>query len=175
MKSSVQPRPVPDDALLATHALIGPGAYTDTVSVEIEGTVSLPDFIEAFYSSRAIQPELFMIGVLFRKPTSRQQVSDLAHGRIDALAAWRVGERRADQILMREILSDKTRLYLMVRPSADGGTTELLFGTAVLPVGVQADGSPRMSVLFTALLGFHELYARILLRSAKARLRSRRA
>jgi len=146
VKSSVQPCAVPADALLASHALIGEGAYTDSVRVEVPGIVSLSDLIEAFYSSRAIQPELFLLGALYRCPASRALAADLAHGRIDALSAWRVGERRPDQILMREILSDKTRLWLMARPGSEARTTELYFGSAVLPVGVTDDGAPRRPV-----------------------------
>jgi len=79
----------------------------------------------------------------------------------------RVEDRTADQLLMYETLSGKTRSWFRVG-TRDGGT-RLYFGSAVLPVGKKPDGSPRMSVLY-ALLGFHKIYARILLHSAGARL-----
>ena len=57
----------------------------------------------------------------------------------------------------------------MVKPS--GTATRLYFGSAVVPVVHEASGQRRMGFGFRALLGFHKLYSRILLRSAVANLR----
>jgi hypothetical protein len=58
----------------------------------------------------------------------------------------------------------------MVQPLAGAApSTRICFGTAVLPVGKRADGRPKMSLLF-ALVGFHKIYARLLLAGARRRL-----
>jgi hypothetical protein len=168
--SAVQPCPVPDDSLLAVHAGLTPGSYADAFFVDVPGSVPLSDLVAAFYSSRMIAPELFLIGALFNRPSSRNQALQLGRGEIEAFSAWRVHQRTDDQVLMRETLSDKTRSWMRVQPAAGGVGTRLYFGSAVLPVGRRADGAPRMSGLFHALLGFHRLYSRLLLASARTRL-----
>lgn len=161
---AAHPCPLPPDALLARYA---PRAYTDSYAVEVPGTVNLAAFIEAFYTSRVFKLELWIVGRLFRRPSSGAEARRLAHGQTDAFSAWRVEDRTADQLLMREVISGKTRSWLKVQP--DGEATRLYFGSAVLPVGAGPDGRPRMSRLF-ALVGFHRVYSRVLLASARARL-----
>jgi hypothetical protein len=58
----------------------------------------------------------------------------------------------------------------MATPIAgNGSATRLYFGSAVLPTRTKS-GEARMSAAFTALLGFHRLYSRLLLAAAVARL-----
>lgn len=165
---TIEARPLPSDAMLLRYA--GGGGYVDCFATQVPGAVSLPAFIEAFYRSAVFKLELFTVGLLFAKPWSDQRAQRLAAGELDAFSAWRVEARDERQLLMREIISDKTRLWLMVEPAADGASTRCYFGTAVIPVGVRADGSPRMSVLFS-LIGFHKVYARMLLAGATSGLR----
>ena len=89
----------------------------------------------------------------------------------DALLA-RVEDRSANQLLMRDIVSGKTRSWLMIAPQVDGSApaTRLYFGSAVLAETVRATGERRMGAAFTSLLWFHKLYSRILLEGARARL-----
>ena len=169
---SVRPCPVPPQALLARYGDRAAGGYADGYMMVVPGIVSLPTFVEAFYSSWAFRLELFVVGLLFRKPWSDAMAGQLARGETDRFSAWRVEDRSADELLMREVISDKTRSWLMVEPQAGVArpATRVYFGTAILPVGVRRDGSPRMSVLFTPLLGFHRLYSRLLLAGARGRL-----
>ena len=78
-------------------------------------------------------------------------------------------ERRdADQILL-EVPQTPIRTWLM--RSSEGEKTQLYFGSAILPDAVDRNGNAKMPFLFHALLGFHKLYARALLFSAKRALR----
>jgi hypothetical protein len=169
---SVQPCPVPPQALLARYAAPAAGGYADGYMMVVPGTVSLPAFVEAFYSSWAFRLELFVVGVVFGKAWSGAMAGRLARGETDGFSAWRVEDRTADELLMREIISDKTRSWLMVQAHTEAATpmTRVYFGSAILPVGVRADGSPRMSALFAPFLGFHRLYSRLLLAAARRRL-----
>jgi hypothetical protein len=54
--------------------------------------------------------------------------------------------------------------------SAAGSGTRLYFGSAVVPVVDAKSGQPTLGFAFRALLGFHKLYSRVLLRAARARL-----
>lgn len=167
MNPVIDPCPVPPGSLLARYSPEISGGYVDALRIELPGEVSLESFVAAFYSSRIIRLELFVLGLLFRKPWSGKMARSLAATEAEAFSAWRVEARTSTELLMREIISGKTRSWLSIEPRPS--TTCLYFGSAVLPVGLKPDGSPRMSALF-ALLPFHRIYARLLLRSAAARL-----
>jgi hypothetical protein len=171
MSRSAKPCPLPPETLLARYC-DGAGTYTDSFVIEAPGAIALHDLVEAFYSSPAFKLELLVVGILFGKRWSDRQAGQLARCETADFSAWRVWERTADQLLMREIISDKTRSWLMVQPQRGepAPTTRVYFGTAVLPVGEDAKGRPRMSVLFAPLLVFHRLYSRLLLGSAVRRL-----
>lgn len=161
-----KPCPLPDDALLARYADPAGGAYTDCFAADVAQAVSLPVLIEAFYSSRAFWLERFVVGLLFNRRADDAGARRLGRGEATVFSAWRVEERADDQVLMFEAISGKTRLWLRVVPSGTG--TRLLFGSAVLPVGRRADGTWRMSGLYS-LIGFHKIYARVLLDSAASK------
>jgi hypothetical protein len=69
-------------------------------------------------------------------------------------------------------MTGRTRSWLMVAPTGNGdsGGTQLYFGSAVVPVADLATGARRMGFVFGALLGFHKLYSRALLWSARRKL-----
>ena len=79
---------------------------------------------------------------------------------LDAFAAWRVEDRAEDQLLLCD-LPGRTRSWLMA--ASEGTRTLLYFGSAIVP----------LSPGYRALLGFHKLYSRVLLRAAKSRLERR--
>lgn len=68
----------------------------------------------------------------------------------------------------------RTRSWLMVAPAEGGsaGSTRLYFGSAVVPARAPRAGTetPDLGWTFRLLLGFHKLYSRALLFSAKSRL-----
>lgn len=55
-------------------------------------------------------------------------------------------------------------------PAPDHQSTRLFFGSAVVPIIDRRSGEARMGPVFQALLGFHKLYSRILLRATVTRL-----
>ena len=72
--------------------------------------------------------------------------------------------------------SGRTKSWLMAVPAngaSDNLRTLLYFGSAVIPRIDPVTGERRMGALFRALLGFHKLYSRLLLASARARLTAR--
>ncbi|MFC3077474.1 hypothetical protein ACFODL_05170 [Phenylobacterium terrae] len=166
-RRTVRPCPLPPGALLGRYAEPDGGAYTDAFVAEAPGAVSLPTFIQAFYTSRALGPELLALRLLFGKAGSKACAERLAGGEADTFSAWRVEERTASQILMREVIGGATRSWLMVEPA--GPTTRLYFGSAVLPVPTR-QGPPRLSPLVRPLTPFHRLYSQRLLGSALTRL-----
>lgn len=66
--------------------------------------------------------------------------------------------------------------WAVARPSTDedarrlGGGTRLYFGSAVVPVRDRNTGQATLGRTYSALLGFHTLYSRILLGAAARRL-----
>ena len=165
-----RPCSLPADALLAKY--VSAGAYTDCYALDVAGAVSHAEYVEAFYTGRVFKIERFLLGLFFSRPSTDLQVKQLATGKIDHFSGWRVEDRRTDQVLLRDIISGKTRSWLMVAPKAEGSApaTRLYFGSAVLVATTKATGEPRMDTGFRSVLWFHKLYSRILLDGARARL-----
>ena len=146
------------------------GAYTDCYAGDVARAVSHADFVVAFYTGGLFKIERWLLALFIARPSTDAQARQLAAGERDTFAAWRVEGRKADQILMCDI-AGRTRSWLMVSaaPGPAQGT-RLYFGSAVVPVVSRSTGQPRMGLPFKALLGFHKLYSRALLRSAQVRL-----
>jgi hypothetical protein len=158
---------LPDDALLAGHR--DAGAYTDCYCVDVPADVPFAHFVEAFYTTALFKVERLVLAWFASRPSTDAEARALALGTRDAFAAWSV-EARADRQLLLCDYTRRTRSWLMVAPAPDGtGGTRLYFGSAVVPVH-QASGRRKLGVVFAALLGFHRLYSRLLLRAARARV-----
>ena len=93
------------------------------------------------------------------RPSRDAEARELASGQRQQFAAWSVEGRAPGQLLMCDF-AGSTRSWLMAAPAGQG--TRLYFGSAVVRA--------RQGGMFRALLGFHKLYSRILLRAAAARL-----
>lgn len=166
---------LPGDALLQRYR--EQGAYTDCFAIDVPGQVSHAQFVEAFYTTAVFKLERLLLALLVARPSNDAQAGELAGGRREQFAAWSVEARAPGQLLMCDI-AGSTRSWLMavpapVRGAAAGtaagngtgccGGTRLYFGSAVV--------RSRQGGIFRALLGFHKLYSRILLRAAASRLR----
>jgi hypothetical protein len=125
--------------------------------------VTLPDFINAFYTTWLFRLERLVLSVTLRKRISDADVQALADG-AGTFAAWRVEERGTGQILLFD-LGGHTRAWLAVSPK-DGGVTRLVFGSAV----VAQDGKP-LGRLIRLIMPLHRFYAKSLLRLAERKLR----
>lgn len=160
---------LPEGALLGKYAR--GGAYTDCYAAEVARPVSQAEYVEAFYTGALFKLERLLLAWFASRPSTDAQVRELASGRVETFAAWRVEERSADQLLMCD-LGGRTRSWLMVAPagSGDSAITRLYFGSAVVPVVDNQSGRATLGFTFTALLGFHRLYSRALLSAARSRL-----
>jgi hypothetical protein len=143
------------------------GHYGDCFSVQVDSSVTLGQFVFAFYTSPVFRIERLILRVLVGAASSDAQAREIAEGRGTAFAVWTVGERTATQLLMCDRYG-KTRSWFRVAPQAAGGTL-LQFGSAVAARPAKAE-SVKMSRGFGVLLGFHRFYSRVLLAAARRRV-----
>ena len=158
---------LPPESLLQSYREAG--AYTDCYSIEITAAVAQADYVEAFYTTWVFKLERQLLAWFIARPSTDAQAKALARGDTDTFAAWHVEGRTADQLLMCD-LNARTRSWLMTGPGDGGGGTRLYFGSAVVPTIDRRSGQPAMGFIFRALLGFHRIYSRVLLRAAVSRL-----
>ncbi len=163
----------PPGALLSRYR--AQGAYTDCYRTEVLWSVSHAQFVEAFYTTGVFRLERGLLTAFGFQPSTDKDARLLAMGEVEAYSAWTVEARAVNQLLMCDH-AGRTRSWLMVETNADGaGPTRLYFGSAVVPVMRARSGKKTMGPVFAALLGFHKLYSRVLLRAACLRLARMRA
>jgi Trk-type K+ transport system membrane component len=159
---------VPQDSLLGRY--VASGAYADSYVTELPATVSHAQFVEAFYTTALFKLERVLLGVLLSRPSTDAQAKQLAEGQLASFAAWSVEARAENQLVLA---TGRTRSWLMVTAGSGAlPSTQLFFGSAVVPQRYSPSTRSSMGFVFTALLGFHKLYSRALLLSARARLSS---
>lgn len=162
---------LPHGALLEKYQ--SRGAYADCYVTEMARPVSQAEYVQAFYTTPLFKVERRLLAWFVSKPSTDAQASQLASGTVDSFAAWSVEERREDQLLMCDF-QGRTRSWLMVVAAQGGnsGCTRLYFGSAVVPAraAISSAQTPGLGLPFRLLLGFHKLYSRALLFSAKSRL-----
>ncbi|MEQ1864155.1 MAG: hypothetical protein ABL996_05825 [Micropepsaceae bacterium] len=143
------------------------GAYTDCYTTTVPHRVAHARFVEAFYTTPLFKVERLLLTWFAGRPSTDAEARRLAAGEITAFAAWNVEERQDDQLLLCDF-KGHTRSWLMSAPdtTAPLPATILFFGSAVVP---QKPHGP-MGTGFRALLGFHHVYSRALLRSAVMQL-----
>lgn len=166
---SVRIGALPEQALLRRYS--GSGGYADCYVTEVARAVSHAEYVEAFYTTAVFKLERLLLAWLVSKPSTDPQAQRLAAGTLDYFAAWHVEARSDGQLLMSDFRG-ATRSWLMAAPidGGDAAATRLYFGSAVVPTGHDASGQPKLGSSFRALLGFHKLYSRTLLRAAASRL-----
>ena len=162
---SVQACALPPRTLLSRYA--ADGAFTDCYVTELPKSVAHSEFVEALYFGTLMRFERKLIGWLLSKPTSNAHVRELATGNAASFAAWHVEERTPSELLLQD-QTGRTRSWLMSQ--AVPGATRLYFGSALLPRVHPKTGARHMGPLFKPLLGFHALYSKLLLSSARSRL-----
>ena len=164
--SAIAPCELPQGALLRKY--LGSGAYADCFFTDIASDVSHAEYVEAFYTTWVFKLERLILKWFVSRPSTDAEAQELATGNRDTFAAWVVEGRSTDQILLSDFRGT-TRSWLMRIPLTFG-VTRLYFGSAVVPIANPRSGEARMGFVFRALLGFHRLYSRILLKSAASRL-----
>jgi hypothetical protein len=168
---SIHTSELPADALLGQYRQ--GGAFTDCYFIDVDRPVSQAAYVEAFYTSAVFKVERQLLAWFVARPSTDAEARALAAGQRSAFSAWTVEGQSAQQLLLRD-LHGRTRSWLMSAPVEVNGVsgTRLYFGSAVVPVVHRRTGTPSMGFLFRALLGFHKLYSRVLLRAALSRLKS---
>lgn len=116
---------VPEGSLLAEFG--GLADYRDCFVREVEGEVSLAQFIERFYCSMAFRPERLALGLIGRG-ASNADARALATGRSDDFAVWKAVERRGSETLL-ESKGTGTASWFAIEPNDQ--KTRLLFGSWV--------------------------------------------
>jgi hypothetical protein len=166
---SIEARPLPDGALLQVYA--SRGAFTDCYATDIGFPVTNAQYVAAFYTTPIFRLERLILAWALSRPSTDAQAVQLANGLTETFSAWRVEDRREDQLLMSDVRG-RTRSWFMVSPVHAGIDvhTRLYFGSAVLPAVNPRTGESGMAAAFSALLGFHHRYSEVLLCSARSRL-----
>ncbi len=125
------------------------GAYTDCYATELPRRVSHAQYVEAFYTTPVFRLERWLLTAFVRKPSTDAEARQLAHGEIDAFAAWHVERRGANQLLLCDY-AGSTRSWLMTAPDrADTATTRLYFGSAVVAQPRTRAGHARLGLVFS--------------------------
>ena len=160
---------LPDNALLEVYQRNG--AFTDCYFVDIAVEISHRQYVEAFYTTWLFKLERILLTWLVSKPSTDEQVVQLATAQIDVFAAWRV-ERRCDKQILLYDYQNRTRSWLMIESieSEKGKFTRLYFGSAVVPVNTNSAGEASFVFAFKALSWFHKVYSAGLLRAATSRI-----
>ena len=170
--ASIQACELPDNALLRKY--LNGGSYADCYVTEIARPVSHAEYVEAFYTTAVFKLERLLLSWFVARPSTDAQARELASGERNSFAAWSIEAREANQVLLSD-LHGRTRSWLMSAPASSNQTTQLFFGSAVVPTIDRRSGEARMGSTFKALLGFHKLYSRVLLRAAVTRLARNRS
>ena len=166
---TAQPCEVPPNSFLRQYKG-GPG-YADCYVIKLPGTVTQAAYIEAFYTSPLFKIERTLLHYLASKPATDADAKALAGRAATKFSAWRVEAQSLSELLLADF-TGRTRSWFMAVPAPldnDLPRTLLYFGSAVVPLSSQ--GAQSMGWLFHALLGFHQLYSRLLLGAASQRVR----
>jgi Trk-type K+ transport system membrane component len=158
---------VPQNSLLGRY--VASGAYADCYITELPAAITHAQFVEAFYTTALFKLERLLLGLLLSRPSTDAQAKQLAAGQLSSFSAWSVESRAENQLVLA---TGRTRSWLMVAAGVSTlpASTQLFFGSAVVPLRSSPSAPAGMGFVFTALLGFHKLYSRALLLSARARL-----
>lgn len=168
---SVAKATIPKGGLLNAYAN-QTNVYTDCFTANVPLSVSIAEFTFAFFTTPVFRLERAILSLSGSGHSTDQDVKDLAAGKSEKLAAWRVEKTEANQLLLTAS-KGRIRTWLMTEPdTSETDHTRLYFGSAVLPKEKQPDGKSEMGFLFRTLLGFHKMYSRILLWSAKRQIES---
>jgi len=172
MFTSIESMPLPEQSKLdSCHK--EPGAkirdvHTDCFSLSIRKTISIEDYVEAFYTSWLFKVERVILGFVVAKPSTDTQASELSMGKREQFSAWNLEYRDESQVVLADFMG-KTKSWLMIQNKGEA-CTQLFFGSAVMP-RYNSDGSlGKPSLFFRLMGGFHILYSRSLLWAASRNL-----
>ena len=152
---------VPQGSLIAPFAEMA-AHHTDCFECANPNGAGLDPFVRAFYTQPLFQAERVVLRIAARAPSTDAQAEALAAGKAERFAVWRVADRTATDLLMRE-RSGRTMSWLQATPDV------LRFGSVVVPVRGRG-GALTLGPVFDSLMGAHKLYSRALLAGAARRV-----
>jgi hypothetical protein len=158
--------PLPNGALLERYR--DNGDYTDCYALDVTLPVAQTVYVGAFYTSWLFKIERWILGWAVAKPSTNDQALAIAKGDSSCFSAWSVEARNGNQLLMCDY-QNRTRSWLMTMPLPDGGT-RLFFGSAYARFRPDGKKDRAFGAGFYALLWFHKLYSRALLKAAGGNL-----
>ncbi|MEM8685676.1 MAG: hypothetical protein AAGF72_19865 [Pseudomonadota bacterium] len=153
--------PLPTDSLLSRYSPDADDAlphYTDCFNLSVGRSVSLAEFVRAFYTTYLFRAERLVLRLAGIR-SADADIDAMLKGTQQSFAAWRVEDRGDAQLLMCD-LNGRTRSWFMVSARGENGS-DLYFGSAV--IATDSDGPP---TAYRLLLGLHRLYSRLLLAAA---------
>jgi hypothetical protein len=168
---NIQPCEVPQNSLLSRYK--ADAGFADCYVTEVTGAISQAVFIEAFYTTPLFKIERTILKHFVAKPATDADARRLAAGIATSFSAWNVEGQSQSELLLADC-SGRTLSWLMALPVGEPGrwsSTRLYFGSAVVPRHRAGTRESDMGGPFHALLGFHRLYSRLLLRAASRRVR----
>jgi hypothetical protein len=145
--------------------------YADSYRTEVDGHISMKDYVYKFYTSPLFKLERFILTWSVRKPSTDMQAKEISEGNTNKFAAWTLEDRRENELLMRD-MADRTRSWFMVNHlgTKENPKTQLYFGTGISPSPKRNTEKSSIGFFFTALLPFHKAYSVLLLYFAKRQL-----
>ena len=160
---------VPPQSLLAKYCL--DGFYADSYRTELQGHISLPKFVFAFYTTWLFKVEQFILAYTLKRPSNDVQAKELTHGNRTEFAAWSVEGRSENELLMCDMLGRTRSWFMVTHTGAQGNIRTLLyFGSAVVPRSDSKTGKLSLGFIYRSLLGFHKIYSVLLLFFARQKL-----
>jgi len=145
--------------------------YADSYRTEVDGHVSMEDYVYKFYTSPLFKLERFILTWSVRKPSTDKQAKEISEGNTNKFAAWTLEDRRENELLMRD-MADRTRSWFMVNHlgTRENPKTQLYFGTGISPSPKRNPEKSSIGLFFNAMLPFHKVYSVLLLYFAKRQL-----
>lgn len=144
--------------------------FADCYCVQVTRHVTQAKFIQAFYTLRLFKLERTLLQLLASKPATDADAKRLARCQASTFSAWKVESQTASELLLADF-TGRTRSWLMteqIEPAS--GSARLYFGSVVLAHAGYGTQKPSMGWFFHALLGFHRIYSKLLLRAASGKV-----
>ncbi|MEZ5714882.1 MAG: hypothetical protein R3D85_06765 [Paracoccaceae bacterium] len=131
---------------------------------EVPGTPGLADYVAAFYTSPAFRPERALLGLIARRRPMTPTRGAWPGRNRQLLGLDGRGPQRGPASHARRDRRHPLLVHGRARPRPGPHPAPLRLGRGAAP------GTTRLGPMFHLLLGFHRLYSRALLASARRRL-----
>ncbi|MTI09151.1 hypothetical protein [Curvivirga aplysinae] len=146
-----------------------PGHHADAFVGQIDGIVTLEDYILAFFDSPIFRIERSILSLFLLRRIKQSEIKELASGRSQQFALWKTKKRNEEELLL-EVGDSQIRTWFHTEQE-QSNKTKLYFGSAIVPDTTSKNAKEGIGFTFRFFMGFHKLYSRILLQSALKKLK----